>query len=202
MPYSTTPITSGSAKFSTIEPDAPLFLQEQDITRGPDADSATTLYDNANNIFDAFAGKSTPAGTVLIYAGASVPDGYLLCNGAAISRTDYDVLYQIIGTTYGAGDGTTTFNLPDLRGKVVIGVSGSHAIGTTGGAETVTLTEQQIPAHNHSTTFDYGAGSGTKTALYNTTKSGTLSLNTSSYGGGQAHNNMQPYQTLNYIIKY
>jgi len=204
MPYSTTPITSGSAKFSTIEPDAPLFIQEQDITSGADPENPTTLYDNAKNTFNSdvtgFANKSTPTGTVLIYAGASVPEGYLLCNGAAISRTDYATLFQIIGTTYGAGNGTTTFNLPDLRGRVVIGVSGSHAIGTTGGAETVTLTLQQIPSHTHSYTL-YGAGNSSGTYGAGYTPSGTYSHITGSAGSGQSHNNMQPYQTLNYIIK-
>lgn len=200
MPYNTTPITSGSAKFSTLDPDGNLFIQEQDITQGIDEDNQTTLYDNSTNTFNAFANKSTPAGTVLIYAGASVPEGFLLCNGAAISRTDYDVLYQIIGTTYGAGDGTTTFNLPDLRGRVVIGVSGTHAIGTTGGAETVTLTEQQIPSHTHTTTIKLSTG-GSDAGLTSGGNS-TKTYTSSSTGGGQAHNNMQPYQTLNYIIKY
>ena len=204
MTYNTTPITSGSAKFSTIDPDAPLFIQEQDITSGADPESPNTLYDNANNIFNSditgFAGKSTPAGTVLIYAGASVPEGYLLCNGAAISRTEYDVLFEVIGTTYGAGNGTTTFNLPDLRGRVVIGVSGTHAIGTTGGAETVTLTAQQIPSHNHSIAY-YGS-TGSSNNIQKGTGSSANSTTTGNTGGGQSHNNMQPYQTLNYIIKY
>lgn len=88
-------------------------------------------------------------GIVIPFAGTVRPEGYLLCDGSAVSRTTYALLYAVIGDTYGAGDGSTTFNLPDLRGRVVIGVAGTHALGSTGGSETVTLTEDQLPAHVH-----------------------------------------------------
>lgn len=90
-----------------------------------------------------------PAGIVMPFAGSVAPQGYLLCDGSAVSRATYSALYTAIGDTYGAGDGSTTFNLPDLSGRVVIGVSGSHALGSTGGSETVTLTVDQLPAHTH-----------------------------------------------------
>ena len=90
-----------------------------------------------------------PAGIVMPFAGSTAPQGYLLCDGSAVSRTDYADLFAAIGTTYGAGDESTTFNLPDLSGRVVLGVSQSHALGTTGGEATHTLTEQELPAHTH-----------------------------------------------------
>lgn len=90
-----------------------------------------------------------PAGIVLPFAGSTAPQGYLLCDGSAVSRTDYADLFAAIGTVYGAGDGSTTFNVPDLSGRVVIGVSQSHALGTTGGEATHVLTEQELPAHSH-----------------------------------------------------
>lgn len=89
------------------------------------------------------------AGIIMPFAGTVEPQGCLFCDGAAVSRTTYATLFAVIGTTYGAGDGETTFNVPDLSGRVVIGVSNSHALGTTGGSETVTLTADQMPAHSH-----------------------------------------------------
>lgn len=92
---------------------------------------------------------SIPAGIVEVFAGSTVPAGFLLCDGSAVSRDTYAALFAVIGTTYGVGDGSTTFNLPDLSGRVVIGTSQSHALGSTGGSETVTLTESELPAHTH-----------------------------------------------------
>ena len=90
-----------------------------------------------------------PAGIIMPFAGTVAPENYLFCDGSAVSRTSYATLYAVIGDTFGAGDGSTTFNLPDLGGRVPLGVSQSHALGTTGGSETVTLTESELPAHVH-----------------------------------------------------
>jgi microcystin-dependent protein len=90
-----------------------------------------------------------PAGIVMPFAGSTAPQGYLLCDGSAVSRSDYADLFAVIGVTYGSGDGATTFNVPDLSGRVVLGVSQSHALGTTGGEATHILTEQELPAHSH-----------------------------------------------------
>lgn len=107
-----------------------------------------------------------PTGTVNPYAGASAPSGWLLCYGQAVSRTTYAALFAILGTTYGSGDGSTTFNLPDLRGRVIAGqddMGGTSAnrltglsggvdgdtLGAAGGAESHTLTEAQLAAHRH-----------------------------------------------------
>lgn len=89
------------------------------------------------------------AGIVIPFAGTTAPQGWMLCDGSAVSRTTYAALFALIGTTYGEGDGETTFNIPDLSGRVVIGVSNSHALGTTGGSENVTLTSDQLPAHTN-----------------------------------------------------
>lgn len=99
-------------------------------------------------------------GMLIIYAGSSAPTGWLLCDGSPISRSTYPALFAVIGTTYGAGDGSTTFNIPDLRGRVVAGVDnmgGSDAgrldwantLGTVGGTQTHTLTTAEMPSHTH-----------------------------------------------------
>lgn len=103
---------------------------------------------------------SSVVGEIKTYAGVTVPNGWLVCDGSAISRTDYPLLFDAIGTLWGAGDGSTTFNLPNLKGKVPVGYDSSQTefdtVGETGGNSTHnhttanhTLTESQIPSHNH-----------------------------------------------------
>ena len=98
-----------------------------------------------NENFDKIDATSI-TGVVQLFAGSSAPSGWLICNGQAISRTTYAALFAVIGTTYGAGDGSTTFNVPNLVNKTV---RGSNSLGKTGGADTVTLSTANIPAHTH-----------------------------------------------------
>jgi microcystin-dependent protein len=127
-------------------------------------------YRSASNQWIIVNGVSAiPAGSVIAYGGATAPNGWLLCDGSAISRTTYAALFAAVSTTYGAGDGSTTFNVPDLRGRVIAGqddMGGSSAnrltnqtggldgdtLGATGGSETHTLTSAQMPAHTHTAT--------------------------------------------------
>lgn len=88
-------------------------------------------------------------GSIIMFPGSAVPSGYLLCDGSAVSRTTYASLFTAIGTTYGAGDGSTTFNLPNLAGRVPVGSSQSHQLGTSGGEESHTLTSGEIASHVH-----------------------------------------------------
>jgi microcystin-dependent protein len=95
-----------------------------------------------------------PTGAVVPFAGATAPAGWLMCDGHAVSRQTYASLFSVIGTTYGSGDGSTTFNLPDLRSCVVVGAGqgpglSSYALGSRGGEETHTLTVAEMPAHAH-----------------------------------------------------
>lgn len=133
-----------------------------------------------------------PAGIIMPFAGTVAPENYLFCDGSAVSRTTYATLFGVIGTTFGAGDGSSTFNLPDLSGRVPLGVSQSHALGTTGGSETVTLTEQELPAHVHevpqhghadtigATTPAFAHTITQPVFKYNKANAGTTSLNSAS----------------------
>lgn len=102
----------------------------------------------------------SPTGALTAFAGSTAPQGWLLCYGQAVSRTTYANLFAVIGTTYGTGDGSTTFNLPDLRGRTVAGLDNmggtdagrldwANTLGTTGGAQKHTLSLAEIPSHNH-----------------------------------------------------
>lgn len=93
-----------------------------------------------------------PPGSLMVWAGATIPPRTLECDGSAVSRTTYADLYRAIGTTWGAGDGSTTFNVPDYRGKTIIGADGTYTLGSSGGTNDVTLTTAQLPTHNHGVT--------------------------------------------------
>lgn len=117
----------------------------------------TNITEDETLLIPSTSGTLIPSGSLIMFAGSTAPVGYLVCDGAAISRTTYADLFGVIGTTYGVGNGTTTFNLPDLRGRGAIGVGtgaglSARALGGTGGAETVTLDSTMIPSHTHTGT--------------------------------------------------
>lgn len=89
------------------------------------------------------------AGIIKMFAGSTAPTGYLLCDGSAVSRVTYANLFAAIGTIYGPGDGSTTFNLPDLSGRVAIGTSSTYTLGSTGGEESHVLLDTEMPEHVH-----------------------------------------------------
>lgn len=150
----------------------------------------------------AWLGAGLAPGCIVPYAGSSAPNGYLLADGSAVSRTTYAALFAIIADTYGAGDGSTTFNLPNLKGRVPVGYNAAEtefdALGETGGEKTHTLTTTEMPSHSHNmpqATGGSGVGQIGGTGLTRGP------VNTDAAGSGGAHNNLQPYITLNYIIK-
>ena len=147
-----------------------------------------------------------PIGSISAYGGENIPTNWLKCNGQAVSRTTYADLFSVIGTTYGSGDGSTTFNVPNISERVIVGNNGDgeFSLGNTGGEKEHTLTVDEMPSHTHditpsgATTF----ASGGSNDVNQTSGSRTYTfLGTGSTGGSQAHNNMQPYIALNYIIK-
>lgn len=162
---------------------------------------------------------SVSSGMMMDWAGAeaSVPSGWLICGGQAISRTTFAALFAVIGTTWGAGDGSTTFNVPDMRGRVGVGkddMNGTAAnrvtaagsgitgttLGATGGLETHTLTVAEIPSHTHTVPIIGSSGTVTSRAGGGATGT-TTTLTSSSTGSGNAHPIMPPTAIVNKIIK-
>ena len=163
----------------------------------------------------ASASSGIPTGVLIPFAGTSAPDGWLLCDGSAISRSTYSGLYTVIATNYGSGDGSTTFNLPDLRGRTALGLDNmggvsanrvtndnADIIGGVDGEEVHLLTIDEVPSHNHS----YQGARSVSGSPHRTSMQGSSGNNqtnsTDLSGGDQPHNNMPPYMALSYIIKY
>lgn len=155
---------------------------------------------------------TVPSGTISMFSTNTAPTGWLICDGSAVSRTTYATLFGIISTTYGSGDGSSTFNLPNLKGKVPVGRDSSQTefdtLAETGGAKTVSLTEAQMPPHTHSLNpaqIVGNQGSGGTNNYAPTGNSPTAQTTITSAGGTggvvEAHPNLQPYIVLNYIIK-
>ena len=145
--------------------------------------------------------NNCPTGSIIMYGAATAPTGWLLCDGSAVSRTTYADLFAVIGTTFGVGNGSTTFNLPNLRNRFVVGAGASYNNNDTGGEATHVLTIEEMPAHSHAiATVGEGIGTGFYVSQWNPAGS-TVSRSTSSVGGGQAHNNLPPYIGLTFIIK-
>ena len=155
-------------------------------------------------------------GEIRLFGGNFAPVGWAFCDGSLLAIDQFDVLFQLIGTTYG-GDGQQTFALPDLRGRIPIhygsgpGLS-TYTIGEIGGVETVTLTTQQIPTHNHPVGAANGATGTTPVSAvpaavtagaryYSGTPSGTVPMTPSGVtGGNQPHENMAPFLCVSFII--
>jgi microcystin-dependent protein len=150
-------------------------------------------------------------GEIRMFGGNFAPRGWALCNGQVLAIEDYVELYSLIGTTYG-GDGQTTFALPNLQSRVPMHVGNGHALGEVGGSETVTLTVNQLPDHGH-TPQASSAGTGTSPtgnawansaavqfAASNSALAPMHSNAIAASGGSQPHDNMLPYQAVNFII--
>jgi microcystin-dependent protein len=172
--------------------------------------------------------EGIPTATIVPWTDSSVPSGFLDCNGAAVSRSTYADLFAVVGTTYGAGDGSSTFNVPNLEDNVTVGKSNNKSVGSTGGANTVSVTASgnvsgstanaslstpQLASHSHSQGGNSGpqgrAPSGFSFRFFVPSNTGSAGS-----GGGHSHNMsanfagsatnpsvLQPYLTLNYIIK-
>ncbi len=148
-----------------------------------------------------------PAGTVIAWPNGSAPSGYLICDGTVYPNTTYPELSAVLGVTYGGSSGTS-FGVPDLRGRAIVGVDGgtgrvssNNALGNAAGAQSHTLTIAEMPSHNHQYVPTPQSGVAAATGSNWGITAPTSGAFTTSTGGGGAHNNMQPYMVLNYAIK-
>src|SRR5436305_10045957 len=151
-------------------------------------------------------------GEIRIFAGNFAPAGWMFCEGQLLPISEYETLFNLIGTTYG-GDGQSTFALPDLRGRIPLHFGNGFTLAETGGVETVTLTVAQTPAHSHPLLATANAGDqgnvGNNVMAQNTAVQlyiedvpnvNTGRQATGSTGGSQPHNNFQPYLCVDFII--
>jgi microcystin-dependent protein len=151
-------------------------------------------------------------GEIRMFAGSFNPNGWMFCDGALLPISEYDTLFNLIGTTYG-GDGQSTFALPDLRGRIPLHFGNGFIQAETGGVEQVTLSVNQIPAHTHALLASSGVtqqtnptsnlvGQSTQAKLYiDDVPNVNLSpLVIPGVGGSQPHNNLQPFLCINFII--
>jgi microcystin-dependent protein len=189
------------------------------LTIGKDI-RATNFYATGNYFLDTFI--LIPAGTIIMSASIAEPGGWLDCDGRLLNINVYPDLFSAIRYSFGGAD--NSFNLPDMRGRAGIGLGqGStltnRTLGAVGGTETHTLSSDEMPSHNHgvtdpghthsyvNNTDDQGVIGGLSSAadetdLSKTTGSSTTDISIQNTGGGAAHNNMQPFVVLRYLIKY
>lgn len=206
-------------------------------------DGETTLNDNTvingnvtiNGTLSVSEGDDPDLGAIRLHPTNTAPDNWMICDGSAINRVAYADLFALVGTTYGVGDGSTTFNIPNLKGRVAVGRDGSQTefdvLGETGGEKTHTLTSAEMPTHTHTQnshthatsnasypnfaiyqdtmsqeTVGEIAGTGwqmaqTTGSITSSTATGSTTATNQNAGSGGAHNNLQPYLVVNFIIK-
>jgi len=151
-------------------------------------------------------------GEIRMFAGNFAPAGWMFCEGQLLPISEYETLFNLIGTTYG-GDGQSTFALPDLRGRIPVHQGNGFTLAETGGAEEITLTVSQIPAHSHPflASSSPGTTSSPQGSIPATTSTGFLYINENTNqnmattaimatGGSQPHTNFQPYLCVDFII--
>ena len=151
-------------------------------------------------------------GEIRMFGGTFAPAGWLLCQGQTVAISENEILFQLIGTTYG-GDGISTFNMPNLSGRVPVHQTSNFPIGQSAGVETVTLTTQQLPVHSHPMSASLNtAGANTVTGnvvgqvgatqIYREVPAASpmASQASTAVGGNQPHDNMQPFLCINFII--
>lgn len=147
---------------------------------------------------------TSPIGTIHSYAGSTEPKHWLFCDGRELSRLEYKRLFDVIGTTYGAGNGSTTFNIPDLRGRIPVGLDSAQEefveVGKYGGSKFLQSHSHAYTAEGHTAKIP-GFVWGSEGIEFNIVKEGWKSETPGNAGTGDSEN-LQPYLVLNYIIKY
>jgi microcystin-dependent protein len=217
-------IVSGSNLDPTTYGQGTSFPSSWDVTRlFWRSDLKRLYYNKGTEGSPLWEGADVPVGTINMYAGAvaDIPTGWLLCNGAAVSRTTYAQLFAVLDTEYGVGDGSGTFNVPNFvtSNKFPRAATNDAGRGTTGGESTHTLSTSEMPSHSHTispnphghsinldgSNASPGVSGLNTTAFSNKTSPSshtpaTASLSNSSTGSGNSHENKPPYLDVHFII--
>lgn len=219
-----TAVLTNSTCWLEVEVDSETLSPRQQLVSVPYASRATVAemaLSTESGDADTLAGYSvaglrnlfTPPGMMVPYPGSSAPSGWLLCDGAAVSRATYSDLYSVIGVTYGIGDGASTFNVPNLKGRVIVGqdssISAFDTLGETGGSNSVTSSHRHNLGFGWDANFAYFKHSQpymTQSCYRANMNQGTSSTNNANLRWSDWDTNtisvVQPYQVLNYIIKF
>lgn len=169
--------------------------------------NVTPITSSLSGVISVMTGTIIAVGntTSIAEVAARKGDSYIFCDGQAVSRTDFSALFGAIGTIWGSGDGINTFNVPDLRGRALIGGGQGSGLtnriaGQTMGEETHVLTIPELPAHTHQAALSGPANPGPVVAFQGATTSDTVGA-VANTGSNQPHNNMQPSAVINWMIK-
>lgn len=186
---------------------ADLSLQEEVSIGGEEPNGRDMkIWINPEDMTSSSDYGSLPIGSIIPYSGTTAPEGYSICDGKELNRETYKELFSIIGTTFGNGDGTSTFNLPDLKGRISVGLDSSDtdfdSLGKTGGSK-------YLQKHSHKQIAFDSWGSGVVATHLGTDALAGMTSSNQAYVGGRStleagtgnSGNLQPYIVLNYIIK-
>ena len=187
------------------------------LNENPNVADINKVTDDDMNEIKTTINANTPVGCINLYAGSTAPTGWLICDGSAVSRTTYANLFSVIGTTYGTGNGSTTFNLPNLKGKVPVGLNSSdtdfNSVGKTGGGKQTLIPMQWysgfVDLRYSENNYTFPNWENYRKEIVANTKSlsppetsTTAVMGTNEVSLSDTNGNLQPYIVMNYIISY
>lgn len=203
---------SRSVEVLNVAPAKPregMFASADGVNWNPGSGAGPYMYIGGIWVFlGAQQQDNTKPGVIVDYGGTAVPSGFLLCDGSNVSRTTYAALFATIGTTWGVGNGSTTFGLPDSRRRTSVGSGGTatatlgNAVGNIGGEEAHVLTAAENGSHQHNIGYaNPGSGGSTLPSVTTTGGAPISNVLTDASGSGTAHNTIQPSMVVTKMIK-
>lgn len=208
LPDTTTPVDADNLNELQIEMKQYIDTNRSIPTGGTVGQVLGKLSDTDYNVGWIDKTDGVPIGSVFPFAGTTAPEKYLICDGSEVSRSDYANLFSVIGTSFGLGDGSTTFNIPNLSGKIPVGLDTTdddfNALGKTGGSKTHTQTAEEVGRHRHGIPRSGNSSSAGYNSVFGSTSTGD-NIYTKYFPTNdedvQPMDIMNPYNTFNYIIK-